>query len=130
MGVLRMTKEHLAVALALKVPVFVVITKIDISPGHILDNTREHICKLLKSPGARKLPVLVKSISDVSMASQNIVNDRIVPIFEVSSVTGDGLDLLSKFLNLIPTRRNWSTAVTEPAEFQIDETFMVTGVGT
>eukprot|EP00871_Galdieria_phlegrea_P002614 jgi/Galph1/3353/GphlegSOOS_G2044.1 len=130
MGVLRMTKEHLAVALALKVPVFIIITKIDIAPSHILENTRNYICKLLKSPGARKLPVIVKSLSEVSMVSQNIVNDRIVPVFEVSSVTGQGLDLLGKFLNLVPTRRNWLTAATEPTEFQIDETFMVTGVGT
>ena len=30
MGVSRMTKEHLGISLALKIPIFIVITKIDI----------------------------------------------------------------------------------------------------
>lgn len=38
-GVIGMCKEHLGVALALKVPVFFVITKTDICPKHILQNT-------------------------------------------------------------------------------------------
>jgi len=32
MGVSRMTKEHLGITLALKIPLFIVITKIDIAP--------------------------------------------------------------------------------------------------
>ena len=32
MGIQRMTKEHLGISLALKVPIFVVVTKIDIAP--------------------------------------------------------------------------------------------------
>lgn len=32
MGISRMTKEHLGITLSLKIPFFVVITKIDISP--------------------------------------------------------------------------------------------------
>ena len=32
MGVSRMTKEHLGISLALKIPIFIVITKIDIAP--------------------------------------------------------------------------------------------------
>jgi GTPase len=39
MGVVGMAKEHLGVALALKVPVFFVVTKVDICPDHILKNT-------------------------------------------------------------------------------------------
>ena len=32
MGVSRMTKEHLGISLALKIPIFIVVTKIDIAP--------------------------------------------------------------------------------------------------
>lgn len=39
MGVVGMCKEHLGVALALKIPVFFVITKVDICPEHILKQT-------------------------------------------------------------------------------------------
>lgn len=130
MGVLRMTKEHLAIALALKVPVVVVITKTDRAPAHVYDATVAHIQKLLKSPGARKLPVMVKSVDELAMCAQNIVHDRVVPIFSVSNVTGSGLDLLRGFLNLAPSRRNWAEYRSSPTEFAIDETFLVPGVGT
>lgn len=39
MGVVGMCKEHLGVALALKVPVFFVVTKVDICPEHVLKST-------------------------------------------------------------------------------------------
>lgn len=130
MGVLRMTKEHLAVALALRVPVFVVVTKTDLCPEHVYDQTIDHLHKILKSPGARKIPVLVKSMDEVTLGAQNIVNDRVVPIFSLSNVTGDGLSLLRSFLNLVPSRRNWHQHRDSPAEFCIDETFIVPGVGT
>jgi len=39
MGVSRMTKEHLGISLALKVPIFIVITKIDIAPKTVYDQT-------------------------------------------------------------------------------------------
>jgi GTPase len=35
MGVSRMTREHLGISLALGVPIFFVITKIDISPKDV-----------------------------------------------------------------------------------------------
>jgi len=32
MGVSKMTREHLGIAQALKIPIFIVVTKVDISP--------------------------------------------------------------------------------------------------
>lgn len=131
MGVLRMTKEHLAITLALKVPVYIVITKIDLAPQHVYEQTINHLQRLLKSPSAgKKLPVLVKTMDEVTLSAQNIVNDRVVPIFSLSNVTGEGLDLLRAFLNLVPSRRNWREHMDKPSEFAIDETFVVPGVGT
>ena len=39
MGVSRMTREHLGISLALGVPIFFVITKVDISPAAVYDET-------------------------------------------------------------------------------------------
>ncbi len=39
MGVVGMCKEHLGVALALKIPAFFVVTKVDICPEHIMKQT-------------------------------------------------------------------------------------------
>jgi GTPase len=39
MGLSKMTKEHMGIALALKIPMFIVITKIDLAPQDVLDKT-------------------------------------------------------------------------------------------
>ncbi|MEQ2198163.1 GTP-binding protein 1 [Xenoophorus captivus] len=41
-GIVGMTKEHLGLALALNVPVFVVVTKIDMCPANILQGKETH----------------------------------------------------------------------------------------
>ena len=53
---------------------------------------------------------------------------RMCPIFQVSNVSGENMDLLKMFLNLLSTRLRCNLG--SPAEFQIDDTFSVPGVGT
>ena len=87
-GIVGMTKEHLGLALALSVPVFVVITKIDMCPPNVLQETLQLLVKVLKSPGCRKVPVIVKSPDDVVLSATNFVTERLCPVFQVSNVTG------------------------------------------
>jgi GTPase len=49
MGVSRMTKEHLGITLALKIPFFVVLTKLDLCPETVLKETKNTLQKILKS---------------------------------------------------------------------------------
>ncbi len=130
MGVVGMTKEHLGIALALKVPIIIVLTKIDICPEHILKQTLENLNILLKMPGSNKIPIIVRNEDDIIVSAKNIVSGRIAPIFLVSNVTGENLDILKNFLNLLPAHKMWEGFIDEPVEYQIDETFSVTGVGT
>lgn len=48
------------------------------------------------------MPLLVQNEDDVITASSNQKTENIIPMFCVSNVTGEGLDLLSKFLHLLP----------------------------
>jgi len=75
-GVVGMTKEHLGLALALGVPVFVVVTKIDMCPPNILQETLQMLHKILKSPGCRKMPVLVQTMDDVVVSAMNFTSER------------------------------------------------------
>ena len=50
-GIQRMTKEHLGLCLALKIPFYVVITRIDMTPEPVTKNTTENVLKLLKHSG-------------------------------------------------------------------------------
>lgn len=127
-GIVGMTKEHLGLALALSVPVFVVVTKIDMCPPNILQENLRLLIRILKSPGCRKVPVTVKTPDDVVVSATNFVSERLCPIFQVSNVTGENLSLLKMFLNLLTARM--TSHDDEPAEFQIDDTYSVPGVGT
>ena len=67
MGISRMTKEHMGISFALKVPIFIVITKIDIAPPEVFEKTKETLVKILRSPSCNKMPVLVKNDDDVAI---------------------------------------------------------------
>lgn len=48
MGVSKMTKEHIGIAVALGLPLFIVVTKIDLAPPDVAKHTLETINKVLK----------------------------------------------------------------------------------
>ncbi|KAK9256406.1 P-loop containing nucleoside triphosphate hydrolase protein [Lipomyces tetrasporus] len=127
-GMIGMAKEHLGVALALNVPVFICVTKIDMCPPNVLQSTINQVSKILRSPGCRKMPVFISSNRDVAEASTNFVSQRICPIFQISSVTGEGLEFVRMFLNLLPFHGQFDE--TAPFEFEVNDTFSVPFVGT
>lgn len=148
-GIIGMTKEHLGLALALSVPVFVVVTKIDMCPPNVLSETLKLLFRILKSPGCRKIPLLVSSQDDVVCSAINFTSERMCPVFLISNVTGANLEYLKSFLNLLsapapadsfqvsPLTPNTASSsdpnvnyrLDLPASFQIDELFTVQGVG-
>ena len=127
-GIIGTTKEHLGLALALNVPVFVVVTKIDMCPPNILQETMKLLIKILKSPGCRKIPVLVSNEDDAIVTATNFTSERVCPIFQISNVTGQNIELLKTFLNLLSCQMRFDDK--ELPEFLIDDTFSVPGVGT
>src|SRR3989338_5811308 len=80
-GISKMTKEHLGICLALKIPFFICITKLDICPKNIQDETILNIQKILKLPGVRKIPYIIKNNDDIISCVKNIQSNRLVPIF-------------------------------------------------
>lgn len=133
MGLSKMTKEHLGITLALKIPFFIVVTKMDMCPENVMKDTMDSLFKILKLSTVNKLGLLVKDMSETEKIAENLssTSDRICPIFCVSSVTGLGLDLLTKFLSLLPVnnRAQLSKIISDPLEFDINENFLIPGIG-
>ncbi|KAL7668646.1 hypothetical protein ACOME3_009341 [Neoechinorhynchus agilis] len=144
MGLVGMTKEHLGLSLALDIPVFVVVTKIDICPENVLTRTMRSMLKILKLRECKKIPYIVNDQNDAIICAAQFVNERQVffrscvefytnhsrlcPVFQVSNVTGHNINLLKTFLNLLPFRHVGNLQA--PPEFQIDDIFNVVGIGT
>ncbi|KAJ7218061.1 P-loop containing nucleoside triphosphate hydrolase protein [Mycena pura] len=137
-GLIGMSKEHLAIALALSVPVVVCITKIDMTPPNVLQETIKQVTKILKSPGCRlALPpqLFVKSVETAAEISTAFGKDRLCPIFFVSNLRLRHFSLtqhqLRTFLNLLPSSEadQEKFAVNQPLEFSVTDVWSVPYVG-
>lgn len=49
----------------------------------------------------------VRNKDDVLTCARHMHTDSLAPIFMTSSVTGEGLDLVRLFFNLLPQRHKW-----------------------
>ena len=129
-GLVGMSREHFGIALALRIPAFFVVSKIDMAPPDILKKTVAELSATLRNPVVRRRTFLVKTDDDVITAAANVAADALTPIFLISAVDGRGLPRLRMFLNLLPQREDWGALEDKDAEFLIDEVFSVPGVGT
>ncbi|XP_064477141.1 GTP-binding protein 2-like isoform X2 [Ornithodoros turicata] len=125
-------RDHLALALALQVPLAVVVNKVDTVTTAVLARTLTQLYTFLKGPTCKKVPMEVLNEDDALTAASSMVSENVVPVFLVSCVHGDGLNLLYTFLNVLPpghTPKERDYLMQLDPEFQIDETFQVPDVG-
>ncbi|KNE62494.1 hypothetical protein AMAG_07708 [Allomyces macrogynus ATCC 38327] len=145
----EMTREHLGMLLVLRIPFFVVVTKVDCTPPDAIRNTLASLIAVLKGPGGRALPYICKNEDDIvavlphlaappatshspSLGAPTRGTGGVVPIFLVSSVTGDNIPLLTKFLNLLPQppAADLAELAVAETEFQVQDVYDVPSVGT
>ncbi|XP_053315592.1 GTP-binding protein 2 [Spea bombifrons] len=133
-GIAGTTREHLGLAMALKVPFFLVVSKVDLCSASTVERTLRQLERTLKQPGCNKLPFMVRSDDDAVTAAQQFAQSpNITPIFALSSVSGESLDLLKVFLNILPpltNSREQEELMQQLPEFQVDEIYTVPEVGT
>ena len=137
MGITKMTKEHLSVVISLKIPIFFVITKIDICPPNILEQTITDLKKLLEK--TRRYPLGIELIQNVDKTNQILEIYRkkeffnICPVFQTSNKTGENLELLKYFIHNLPVVQSQSTIIDPSINtkkiFRVHEKFNVKGVG-
>jgi len=56
--------------------------------------TPQSLATILRRPGVKKKPFLIRSVDDCLLASRLMAGEALAPIFLTSSVTGQGLDLV------------------------------------
>jgi len=127
-GVLKMTKEHIFLCIALKIPFVIVITKIDMVKNYenVMKETTDSINIIAKSPIVNRIPLKIKDESDCIIAAEKIHTESIIPIFSLSNVTREGFNNFELFLNLLaPKKKVENTNV----EFHIESIWNVNGIG-
>jgi len=128
----NMTKEHIFLCVTLGIPFAIVVTKIDMITDQNIENvyqeTMKDIYQIVKCPGVRRQPIKVENNADVLICAKQVHTESIVPIFCISNVTGQGVDLLHQFFNVMPKISRTSNP--NEVKYHVDSTWTVSGVGT
>ena len=107
-GINRMGKQHLGIVLMLQLPLIIVISKIDICPEPIFKKTLKSILKILNKSGKKKCSLIIdnKQLQNIQIKFQNNPM-KYCPIFIISNVTGENINLLRQFIhNLSKPKKN------------------------
>lgn len=115
----EVVQEHMALCLALRLPFFVVTTKVDLRYCDLRE-TLSQLENIARLQGCNNNFVVYCNSNEV--AQNNAVDT--ISVFAVSCVTGEGLDDLTRFIrDLSPLPPVLPDSDTESCLFQIDETF-------
>jgi len=125
MGVLKMTREHLGIIKALKIPFFIVITKIDICPDNVLERTEREIGRIIEKNFKKKLVLLDEKESNI----YDSFNSDTINYFKLSNVSGLGLDYFRNHLFGLESLINWDEKKDKDTIVWIDNVYMVNGIG-
>ncbi|RLM96803.1 hypothetical protein BBO99_00000198 [Phytophthora kernoviae] len=130
-GVQDMTREHIKIASALEVAIFVVLTKTDQATAKRIQQSLVEIADLLQifCPCQRVI-LAPKSSAGSKEDVVNMTAASVVPVFQVSSVDGSGLDVLQGYLAALEPKRVWAVNAKRPAEFQINQAYDIEDEGT
>lgn len=123
-GITHITKEHLAILLAMDLPVIVAVTKADKCRDE--RSLEVGLVELFRLVG--KVPKFIRSPRDLE-ALHNFGETKIlVPVIRTSARTGEGLELLDELFYLLPKR---TSPVERDKDFlmYIDKVYTVIGVG-
>ena len=128
----NMTREHIFLCVSLNIPFAVIVTKIDVIREKGLEdvyaNTIKDIQAIIKCPYVRRHPIKVETTDDVLICARQIYTGSVAPIFTISNVTGEGLDQVRTFLNVMKKGQGHSSDGN--VEFHVDASWSVPGVGT
>lgn len=129
-GVQRMTKEHLGVVLGLNLPIIIIITKIDMAPKNILKETIQSVKNIFHKRNMKTMNIT--DTDDIKIMNEFYKSGNyksIIPIFKLSSVSGEGLPNFKKFVfNLKPYKR-YKLKEKQSPHFIIESTYQIKGIG-
>lgn len=116
----NMTREHLELSLTLGMRCIFVVTKTDMVEPAIKSKTVSGIKSLIKEKFA---PYSVDKMDDVKTCVKLMASGNVVPIVQVSNVTGKGHDILRKLMYYLPPRRDYEDKFKKPVIMQIQDVF-------
>tara|TARA_B110000908_G_scaffold102199_1_gene120439 strand:+ start:6982 stop:8331 length:1350 start_codon:yes stop_codon:yes gene_type:complete len=132
-GITRLTKEHLGILLYLKIPIIIIITKIDMAPSHIYKTLKNRLKKLISKTSFNKVIYYINSTNSNKETEFYIENFNgnpdIIPIISVSNKQGINIMNLHNIFFNLPNHKKWENNSTDGTIVYLDNNYIVPGVG-
>lgn len=134
MGITKMTKEHLAILLYLKIPIIVLMTKTDLCPDNVYEKTESTLRRILKLPLFNVRPYFFPKDQDkCNIEMEKFLElknplDTFIPVIPISNKTGNNLENLKSLLSDLTPKQHWNNDINGSIMY-IDSTFQVKGIG-
>jgi GTPase len=133
MGVNRITEEHLSIMLYLKLPVMIILTKIDIAPKDIYEKTKLSIKRLFNGKMFKRTLFFVDNNENLTEYCKNIETDEhhnIIPVISISCKTGENINNIHEILKKLPKNNKVINSIqTKDLMLYIDMKYLITGLG-
>jgi elongation factor 1-alpha len=114
------TREHLVLLAGQRIPFIVAISRTDLASRDQLDRVVQVTKDTLKSMG--RVPLSIKNGVDLDVACREISRNILVPILEVSALTGEGIEELRKTFSMLPSMIS-DEVLSKPALAYIDKIY-------
>lgn len=133
-GITKLTREHIGILLYLKIPIIIVITKIDMAPKHIYQKLCNRIKKLLNKKTFGKVLYFISNSDKKDDETRGYINNMagnvdIIPTISISNKDGTNINNLHKLLYSLPPADKWSKRKINGSIVYIDSIFNVPGIG-
>ena len=129
-GIIGMTKEHLIVALSLKIPIIIIITKIDVAVEKKINKIQRRLDAIFSGSFAGKKKLQYANDDNINNIIANYhPENKTIPVFKISNKTGENIDNMKEFIFSLVSLKKIGKVDSNKHKFVIDSRFKLTGVG-
>jgi len=128
-GIQLMTREHISLVYTLRIPMFIIYTKTDLCPPNIYKMNLEYINTYYNKKMGLETIVISNEDELKSIQDKYTKGCKIVPIFPMSNVSGNGVELVRKFINELNLYTNYEDVYNSNSNFIISKSYIVQGIG-
>jgi len=132
-GISRLTREHLGILLYLKIPIIIIITKIDMAPKQIYKKLINRLKKIIEKTSFEKILYYITYSEKNNKETEHYINHMngdldIIPVISISNKTGININNLHKILYNLPNQKKWNE-INKGTVVYIDSNYQVPGIG-
>ena len=133
-GITKLTREHIGILLYLKIPIIIIITKIDMAPKHVYKKLCNRLKNLLNKKSFGKVLYFISESDKNNFETNHYINDMmtnidIIPIISISNKDGTNIENLHKIIYNLPPRNKWIKEEITGTIVYLDSKFNVPGIG-